>query len=117
VLAVAGDGRGRLGIGEGKALEHDDATMKAYQAAIRNMRPIPRYEERTIYGEVEGKVGACEVQLKSKPPGTSISLLRLVSITKFLQDLAFDVSTSYSNWLDVPGYRILQLGSQEGGIR
>jgi small subunit ribosomal protein S5 len=73
VLAVAGDGHGRLGIGEGKALENDDASMKAFQAAIRNMRPIPRYEERTIYGEVEGKVGACEVQLKSKPPGTSIS--------------------------------------------
>jgi small subunit ribosomal protein S5 len=73
VLAVAGDGNGRLGIGEGKALEADDATLKAGQAAIRNMRPIPRYEKRTIYGEVEGKVGACEVQLKAKPPGMSIA--------------------------------------------
>lgn len=70
MLAVAGDGRGRLGIGEGKALELDDAQVKAIQAAIRNMRPIPRYENRTIYGEVKGKVGACVVQLKSKPPGT-----------------------------------------------
>jgi small subunit ribosomal protein S5 len=73
VLAVAGDGNGRLGIGEGKALESGDAITKAYQAAIRNMRPIPRYEGRTIYGEVEGKVAASVVQLKSKPPGTSIS--------------------------------------------
>jgi small subunit ribosomal protein S5 len=73
VLAVAGDGNGQLGIGEGKALESDDARMKAYQAAIRNMRPIPRYEGRTIYGEVEGKVAASVVQLKSKPPGMSIS--------------------------------------------
>jgi small subunit ribosomal protein S5 len=73
VLAVAGDGNGRLGIGEGKALESDDARMKAYQAAIRNMRPIPRYEGRTIYGEVEGKVAASVVQLKGKPPGMSIS--------------------------------------------
>lgn len=76
MLAVAGDGHGRLGIGEGKALEADDARMKALQAAIRNMRPIPRYEERTIYGEVEGKVAACEVQLKSKPPGMSILTTR-----------------------------------------
>jgi hypothetical protein len=83
VLAVAGDGNGRLGIGEGKALEVDDATSKANQAAIRSMRPIPRYEKRTIYGEVEGKVGACEVQLKAKPPGTSIasSTISLLSLS------------------------------------
>jgi small subunit ribosomal protein S5 len=73
VLSVAGDGKGRLGIGEGKALESGDAIMKAHQAAIRNMRPIPRYEGRTIYGEVEGKVAASVVQLKGKPPGTVIS--------------------------------------------
>jgi small subunit ribosomal protein S5 len=69
VLAVAGDGHGRLGIGEGKATEADEATDKARQAAVRNMRPIPRYEERTIFGEVKGKVAACEVQLMSRPPG------------------------------------------------
>jgi small subunit ribosomal protein S5 len=70
VLAVAGDGHGRLGIGEGKATEIEEATDKARQAAVRNMRPIPRYEERTIFGEVEGKVAACEVQLMARPPGT-----------------------------------------------
>ncbi len=79
VLAVAGDGKGKLGIGEGKALETDDAAMKAYQAAIRNMRPIPRYEERTIYGEVEGKVSASIVQLKGKPPGTSTWISTLIT--------------------------------------
>ncbi|KAG9981445.1 hypothetical protein KCU78_g21479, partial [Aureobasidium melanogenum] len=35
----------------------------------RNMKPIPRYENRTIFGEVEGKVGASVVQLSSRPPG------------------------------------------------
>jgi small subunit ribosomal protein S5 len=73
-LAVAGDGKGRLGIGEGKAMEGEDARHKAVQAAIRNMRPIPRYEDRTIYGEVEGKVAACEVRLMSRPPGSSAAL-------------------------------------------
>jgi len=69
VLAVAGNGNGRLGIGEGKATEPDEAMDKARQAAIRNMQPIPRYEQRTIFGEVEGKVAASEVKLMARPPG------------------------------------------------
>lgn len=69
MLAIAGDGNGRLGIGEGKGIEIDDARQKAYQAAMRSMKPIPRYEDRTIYGEVEGKVAACEVRLMNRPPG------------------------------------------------
>jgi small subunit ribosomal protein S5 len=72
VLSIAGDGNGRLGIGEGKAIEPDEASNKALQMAIKNMRPIPRYEERTIFGEVEGKVAACEVTLMSRPPGEQL---------------------------------------------
>jgi hypothetical protein len=37
--------------------------------AIRNMRPVPRYEDRTIYGDVEAKVGASVVQLSARSPG------------------------------------------------
>ena len=70
VLAIAGDGNGRLGIGEGKATEPEEAAKQANMGAIRNMKPIPRYENRTIYGEVYGKVAASEVQLMSRPPGT-----------------------------------------------
>lgn len=69
ILAVAGNSQGMLGIGEGKGTEHDEAMEKAKQAAIRNMRPIPRYEQRTIYGEIEGKVAAAEVRLMARPPG------------------------------------------------
>jgi small subunit ribosomal protein S5 len=70
-LVVAGDGNGRLGIGEGKAIEPDEARDKAKRNAIRSMQPIPRYENRTIFGEVEGKVAACEVKLMARPPGMS----------------------------------------------
>jgi len=38
-------------------------------AAIRNLQPIPRYEERTIFGDVKGKVSAVEVKLFARPPG------------------------------------------------
>jgi small subunit ribosomal protein S5 len=68
-LAVAGNGNGRLGIGEAKGQETEETASNAKIAAIRCMQPIPRYEERTIFGEVEGKVSAAEVKLMCRPPG------------------------------------------------
>ena len=72
-LTVAGNGNGLLGVGEGKSAEPEDARRQAHMAAIRNMQPINRYESRTIYGEVEGKVGAVELKLSARPPGTATS--------------------------------------------
>ena len=68
-VCVAGIGRGLLGIGEGKSAEVEDARRMATLAAIRNMQPIPRYEERTIYGDVKGKVAGTEVELMTRTPG------------------------------------------------
>jgi small subunit ribosomal protein S5 len=68
-LAIAGNGNGRLGIGQAKGQEAENTSTLAKMAAIRNMQPIPRYEERTIFGEVEGKVSAVEVKLSARPPG------------------------------------------------
>ena len=68
-LTIAGNEDGMLGIGEGKAAEDEDGRRQAMMNAIRNMKPIPRYEDRTIYGDVEGKVGAAIVQLSARPPG------------------------------------------------
>lgn len=69
VLAIAGNGDGRLGIGEAKGQEIEETMSNAKIAAIRSMQPIPRYENRTIFGEVEGKVSAVELKLMSRPPG------------------------------------------------
>lgn len=80
-LAVAGNGNGRLGIGEAKGQETEETSSNARIAAIRSMQPIPRYEERTIFGEVEGKVSAAEVKLMSRPPGKLESLHPLLNIS------------------------------------
>ena len=69
-LTVAGNGRGLLGIGEGKSTEPEDAKRQAHYAAIRNAQPIPRYEDRTIFGDVKVKMGAVELELMTRPPGT-----------------------------------------------
>lgn len=68
-LSIAGNGNGLLGIGEGKSDEASDAKTQSQYRAIRNMQPIPRYENRTIFGDVTGKVGAVELQLMHRPPG------------------------------------------------
>lgn len=68
-LAVAGNGNGLLGIGEGKSEEAAEGMIQSQYRAIRNMVPIQRYENRTIYGEVRGKEGAVELKLMARPPG------------------------------------------------
>lgn len=70
VLSVAGNGNGLLGIGEGKSEDGSSARIQSNYAAIRNMQPILRYEGRTIFGDVKGKVGAVELKLMHRPPGT-----------------------------------------------
>lgn len=70
-LSIAGNANGLLGIGEAKSDEASDAKIQSQYRAIRNMQPIPRYENRTIYGDVKGKVGATELQLMHRPPGMS----------------------------------------------
>lgn len=68
-LSIAGNGNGLLGIGEAKSDEAADAKIQSQYRAIRNMQPIPRYENRTIFGDVKGKVGATSLQLMHRPPG------------------------------------------------
>ncbi|KAL4872644.1 hypothetical protein BDV12DRAFT_161909 [Aspergillus spectabilis] len=77
-LAIAGNGDGLLGIGEGKSEEQMDAQTQASYRAIRNMQPIPRYENRTIFGDVTGKSGAVELKLMSRPPGFGLRCQSLI---------------------------------------
>ena len=88
-LTVAGNGRGLLGIGEGKADEPEAAREQATMAAIRNLVPIPRYEGRTIFGDVKGKVGAVELELFHRPPGGWCFFLSL-SLSLSLSSLCVD---------------------------
>jgi small subunit ribosomal protein S5 len=70
-LTIAGNQDGLLGVGEGKSVEPEEGRKQSIMAAIRNMRPVPRYENRTTFGNLEMKVGATTVQLFARPPGKS----------------------------------------------
>jgi small subunit ribosomal protein S5 len=71
-LVVIGDGKGRVGIGTGKAREVPEAIKKATDAAKRKMRRIPLREGRTLHHDVHGRYGAGKVVLRAAPQGTGI---------------------------------------------
>ncbi|KAF2746448.1 37S ribosomal protein-like protein S5 [Sporormia fimetaria CBS 119925] len=77
-LTIAGNGNGLLGVGEGKSVEPEEGRKQSIMAAIRNLKPVPRYENRTIYGTLEKKVGATKVQLYSRPPGFGLRVQHLI---------------------------------------
>ena len=71
-LAVVGNGDGMIGFGEGKHGEAGIATRKAITQAVKAMQYIPRYQDRTIHGEVDFKFHAVQLKLRSRPPGFGI---------------------------------------------
>ncbi len=70
-LVVVGDGKGRVGVGYGKAREVPLAIEKGAQKARRSMFRIPM-SGQTITHQIEGKFGAARVLLKPASPGTGI---------------------------------------------
>ncbi len=71
-LVVAGDGKGRVGFGAGKAREVPEAIRKATEQAKRTIVRIPLREGRTLHHRVNGRYGAGRVVLRPAPPGTGI---------------------------------------------
>lgn len=71
-LVVAGDGRGRVGFGSGKAREVPEAIRKATEQAKRNMIRVPLREGRTLHHDINGRYGAGRVTLRAAPAGTGI---------------------------------------------
>jgi small subunit ribosomal protein S5 len=72
VVVVAGNGKGLVGYGLGKAKEVMEARTKASQAAKKNLIRVSLKESRTIHHDVLGQSGAGRVLLRSAPAGTGI---------------------------------------------
>lgn len=69
ILTVVGNGDGLLGYGEGKDEEAPRATAKALIAAVRNMDHVARFEDRTVFTEMENKFGSTRVFVRPRPVG------------------------------------------------
>ncbi len=71
-VVIVGDGKGKVGLGTGKAREVPEAIRKATDAAKRKMRRVPLREGRTLHHDVQGRYGAGRVVLRTAPSGTGI---------------------------------------------
>ncbi|ORZ11233.1 ribosomal protein S5, C-terminal domain-domain-containing protein [Absidia repens] len=68
-LVVVGNGNGLAGYGEGKDEESARAVKKATNRAIKNLRYIDRYDNRTVSMDITHKFHATKLYLRSRPPG------------------------------------------------
>lgn len=72
VIVVAGDKKGRVGIGYGKASEVADAKEKASKDARKNLIKISLRGGRTVHHDIIGKFCSAKVVIRSALPGTGI---------------------------------------------
>ncbi len=70
-LVVAGNRRGEIGIGYGKANQVPPAIEKAQKEAKKTLRRV-NLQEGTIPHEVNGRYGASKVRLLPASPGTGV---------------------------------------------
>ena len=70
-VVVVGDGKGHVGVGNGKAAEVPEAIKKAIDDAKKNLIEVP-IDGTTVPHEYIGKFGAASVMLKPAKEGTGL---------------------------------------------
>ena len=71
VLAVVGDGKGKVGVGLGKAPDVSSAIRKGVSLAKKHLIEVP-ITNGTIPFQFNIKLGAAKILLKPAPPGSGV---------------------------------------------
>ena len=71
-LVVVGDGKGRVGVGVGKARALPSALRKGGERARRGLVTVPLYRGLTLQHDVMVKYGAAKVLMMPASPGTGV---------------------------------------------
>ena len=71
-LVVVGNGKGRVGVGLGKAIEIPEAIRKGKEDAMKNLVTIPVDDTASIPHDIIGNYGGASVLLKKAPEGTGV---------------------------------------------
>lgn len=71
-LVVVGDGKGNVGLGQGRSTEVPLAIQKGIEDAKKNMFHVPVTDEGSIPHAVEGHFGAGRVLVLPAVPGTGV---------------------------------------------
>lgn len=90
VIVVAGDKKGRVGVGLGKAADVQSAVRKASTYAKKHLISVPLKNGRTIPHSIYIKLGAAKVLLKGAPEGTGViagGAVRVVAEAAGIRDI------------------------------
>lgn len=71
-IVVSGDGKGKIGLGLGKATEVMDAREKAVKIARKSMVKIPLRDGRTLHHDITARFCSGSIVMRSAPAGTGI---------------------------------------------
>ncbi len=102
-LVVVGDGAGKVGYASAKAREVPDAVKKAVEKAKKNMIRVSLRHGRTIRHDIDVRVGAGHVFLRTAPAGTGViagGCMRSVFEALGVQDIV-SKSVGSSNYFNV----------------
>ncbi|KAI0032859.1 ribosomal protein S5 domain 2-type protein [Vararia minispora EC-137] len=121
-LIVVGNGNGLVGYGYAKSGEASPGkgSEHAFIGAVRSMDFVERFEDRTIWTEMHGKLGATRIILRPRPVGFGLHCnpyIHQICKAAGIKDISAKVwgSRTPINVIKLT-FRMLQAGNQPQGM-